>query len=167
MTSRRESTALVAASPEVLFDWLDDPTRLGAHMSGSSVMMGGGAMSYELDNDQGRALGSRIKMNGQAFGIDLFVEEVITQREPPSRKAWRTVGKPRLVVLGGYEMGFNIRPTGGGSRLRVWIGYELPERGLGRRIPVLGALYARWCVRQMVNDAVRHFGAVAAPKARR
>lgn len=167
MTSRRESTALVAASPEVLFDWLDDPARLGAHMSGFSVMMGGGAMSYEFDNNQGRALGSRIKLNGQAFGIDLSLEEVITQWEPPSRKAWRTVGQPRLVVLGGYDMGFDIRPAGGGSRLRVWIDYGLPERGLGRRVPVLGALYARWCVRQMVSDAVRHFGAAAAPKARR
>lgn len=89
MKSRRESSAAVAASPEMLFDWLDDPARLGANMSGSSVMMGGGGMSYERDNGQGRALGSRLKMNGQAFGIDLFVEEVITQRNPPTRKAWR------------------------------------------------------------------------------
>ncbi|MFZ5683404.1 MAG: SRPBCC family protein [Pseudomonadota bacterium] len=129
MTSRRESTALVAASPEVLFDWLDDPARLGAHMTGSSVMMGGGAMSYEFDNDEGRALGSRIKMDGQAFGIDLSLEEVITQREPPSRKSWRTVGQPRLVVLGGYDMGFDIRPVGGGFRLRVWIDMDCPSGG--------------------------------------
>jgi len=42
------------------------------------------------------------------------------------------------------------------------IDYELPLRGLGQYVPALGDAYARWCVEQMVRDAVRAFGRLAA-----
>ena len=78
-------------------------------------------------------------------------------RDPPHRKVWRTTGEPRLLVIGGYEMGFAITEEGAGSRLSVWIDYALPSRGWARWLPALAGLYARWCVRRMVIDAVQHF----------
>ena len=54
-------------------------------------------------------------------------------------------------------MGFEIDDEGTGSRLHVWIDYALPGRGWTKRVPALAALYAHWCVRQMVSDAVQHF----------
>ena len=153
-----EATTLIAASPAAVFAHLDDQTRLAEHMAESSAMMGGGRMTYEFDGAKGRAVGSHIRMGGSAFGIKLFVEEVITERDPPRRKVWRTIGDPALVVVGAYQMGFEIEPTEKGSRLRVWIDY-LPPKGVGRYAPSLGGLYARWCVGQMANDAARRFGA--------
>jgi len=117
-------------------------------------------MTYEFDAAKGRAVGSHIRMGGSAFGIKLFVEEVVTERDPPRRKIWKTIGDPSLVVVGAYQMGFEIEPTEKGSWLRVWIDYE-PPKGVGRYTPSLGGLYARWCVRQMADDAARHFGALA------
>jgi hypothetical protein len=64
-------------------------------------------------------------------------------------------------------MGFEIAPLGEGSRLTVFIDYDLPEspgtRWLGH---LLGASYARWCVERMVSDAVAHFDVSARTPAR-
>jgi hypothetical protein len=153
-----EAVAHVLAAPEQVFERLDDHTRLAEHMSRPSAMMGGGAMTYEFDAGRGQDVGSHIRMGGTAFGIALFVDEVVTEREPPRRKVWRTVGSPRLIIIDAYEMGFEIGGDVEGSLLRVWIDYALPTSGPGRWAgPVLGALYARWCVRRMVGDAVQAF----------
>jgi hypothetical protein len=160
MSRRREANAVLAAPAEAVFARLDDQTRLTEHMGKPSMMMGGGRMTYEFDAAKGRAVGSHIRMRGQAFGLELYVDEVVIERAPPYRKVWRTVGEPRLIIMGPYEMGYEITPDGDvRCELRVWIDYEPPPRGLGRRVPRLAALYARWCVQQMVGDASAAFGA--------
>ena len=158
-----ETSAQVAAEPHEVFARLDDQTRLAEHMSKPSLMMGGGKMTYEFDEQRGRAVGSHIRMGGSAFGLQLSLDEVVTERFPPRRKVWQTIGTPRLVVIGSYEMGFELSDTDQGSALTVWIDYELPPRGLARFVPAFGDAYARWCVNQMASDAVRAFGNIAAP----
>lgn len=152
------------APPRSVFERLDDQTRLAAHMGRPSAMMGGGRMTYEFDALRGQAVGSHIRMGGEAFGLKLFVDEVVTIRDPPRRKVWRTTGAPKLLIIGGYEMGFEITDDAAGSRLRVWIDYALPAGGWAKRLPALADVYARWCVRRMVSDAVQHF-ASARPQA--
>ena len=84
----------------------------------------------------------------------------MTERNPPLRKVWETIGTPRLLVIGHYRMGFELAPLSSGCRLRVFIDYSIPPQSwLGR---LLGNYYARWCVRRMVSDAARHFDAPAA-----
>lgn len=162
MTRHRQASVEVAAPPERLFAHLDDQARLAAHMARPSMMMGGGRMIYDFDERRGQAVGSHIRMGGRAFGLELFVDEVVTERTPPRRKVWRTVGRPRLIIIGDYEMGFEATPTLGGTNLRVWIDYDLAPRGPGRFVPVLADVYARWCVERMAGDARRTFGAVSA-----
>jgi hypothetical protein len=157
MNRHREASSLIAARPEDLFAHLDDQTRLAKHMGQSSMMMGGGRMTYAFDAQAGRAVGSHIRMGGRAFGLELDLDEVVTEREPPRRKVWRTVGTPRLVIIGRYQMGFEIDPVEAAARLRVWIDYDLPHSGFGRFTPALADLYARWCVQQMVRDAAGQF----------
>ena len=128
------SEAAVAAAAPVLFEHLDDPARLSAHMGKSSAMMAGSTMSLQVDAAGGRAVGSRIGMGGRVLGLTLRVEEAIVERTPPVRKAWRTLGEPRLLVIGAYEMGFEIAAEGEGSRLRVFIRYDLPSRARWRWI---------------------------------
>jgi hypothetical protein len=97
-------------------------------------------------------------MTGRAFGITLSLDEVVVDREPPFRKAWETVGEPRLLVIGPYRMGFTVQPELSGSRLEVHIDYDLPNGLLAGRLGrLLGGFYARWCTRRMVADAVAHF----------
>ena len=74
------------------------------------------------------------------------------------RKVWQTTGVPRLLVIGRYEMGFEITPRGASSLLRVFIDYVLPETPLARWLGrLLAALYARWCTESMAEDAAKHF----------
>jgi hypothetical protein len=126
-------------------------------MMQSSAMMAGSSMNFAFDHGRGRMLGSRIGMSGKVLGLLLEVSEIVTEREPPRRKVWQTDGTPRLLVIGAYSMGFDIEPKGVGSRLRVFIEYDLPAwpwRLLGL---IAGRFYARWCVGAMANGAARQF----------
>ena len=159
-----ESSALVSASPERVFALIDDHERLASHMSQSSWQMGGGHMKTTLDEHRSQRVGSHIRVSGRVLGLDLSLDEVVTEREPPTRKVWETVGSPKLLVIGPYRMGFKVTSQGNGSLLRVFIDYALPsrwpERWLGR---VFGGYYAHWCTQSMVKDAVRQFASSAKP----
>ena len=115
-------------------------------------------MTLEFDAAKGRAVGALIRLTGRVLGIPLSVEEVVTERNPPQRKVWNTIGRPQLMVIGPYRMGFEITPTSTSSRLRVFIDYALPDGPvsywLGR---LFGNFYARWYTQRMTNDAATHF----------
>ncbi len=123
-------------------------------------------MTLSLDKQAGRALGSHIRLEGRVLGVQLSLEEVVTEHTPPARKVWATVGTPRLLVIGHYRMGFELLPVNDTSvasvSLTVFIEYALPERGvswlLGR---IFGGWYARWCTQRMVADAQAAFTPVA------
>ena len=153
-----ETSAIVAGPLEEVFAHMDDHARLTSHMSESSWMMGGGSMQVELDAARGQKIGSWIRLSGKILGVTLALEEIVTERTPPRRKAWETTGVPRLLVIGRYRMGFQIAPREAGSHVTVFIDYALPEGALTRWLGYfLGGYYARWCTQRMVDDAVRHF----------
>lgn len=153
-----ETTTEVHAAPNRLFDHLDDQARLGSHMEKPSMMMMGGRMTYEFDGAKGRAVGSVIKVAGSFLGIRLFIEEVVTERDPPRRKVWETRGQPRILIIGPYRMGFEITPSAAHSSLRVFIEYDDPPSPVGRILArAFAPVYARWCVRRMADDARLHF----------
>lgn len=157
---RYADTATIAAPAAALFDYLDDPRRLGAHMSRPSWRMLGATMAYQLDAAGGRAVDSHIRLSGRLLGLRLFVDEVVTIHDVPARKVWRTVGRTRLLVVGDYEMGFEITPSGAASQLRIFISWSLPHGPAWLLGWLLGGPYARWCVTRMKADAARHFASV-------
>ena len=154
--------AILDATAAEVFAFADDFKKLSSHMAGSSVMMMGSSMQTSLDAGRGQAVGSHVIMTGRMLGVDLSLEEVVREREPPRRKEWETIGSPRLLVISGYRLGFEIASVGKQAELRVFIGYNLPsspgQRFLGR---FFGPIYARWCIRQIVNSAGAQFGKVA------
>ncbi len=152
-----ESTVALAVPPEVAFRYLDDFKKLSAHMEKPSAMTMGSSMAISTDALEGRAPGSKVHMEGRMCGVALSLDEVITEREPPFAKAWQTTNA-KLLVIDQYRLGFALSPSGGGSRLRVFIDYDVPHRGLNRWLGKLfGKTYARWCTEQMVRDAATHF----------
>ncbi|MDP4011898.1 MAG: polyketide cyclase [Candidatus Roizmanbacteria bacterium] len=118
-------------------------------MNTSSWMMGGGKMNTYVDQLKGKEVGSHIKMDGNVFGMYLSLDEVVTVHEPPRLKIWKTVGTPKLLIIGQYKMKIEIKPDGSGSLLRVSIDYELPKTliWLGK---IFSGWYAKWRVRQML-----------------
>jgi hypothetical protein len=146
----------VSVTSAVLFAALDDHKRLASHMVKPSLMTAGASMRITTDARHGQAVGSVISMSGQVLGLKLTLDEVVTERQPPFKKAWETRGQPRLLVIAGYHMGFTISPRQGGSHLVVFIDYGLPEHGLARWLGKLfGKAYAGWCTRRMASDAAR------------
>jgi len=89
----------VSASPAAVFDQIDEPGRLSAHMSRKSWQLGDTSMSIEPDAAGGRAVGSHIRLRGQMLGLALEVECVVVKRIPNELKEWETVGTPRLLSL--------------------------------------------------------------------
>ena len=157
-TEHAEHSAVIQAPAERVFDWLDDQTRLSQHMSKRSWKMGWGKMETALDERRGRAVGSHIVLRGRVFGIYLYLDEVVVDHDPPFRKAWETVGAPRLLVIGPYRMGFDLAPMGADAKLRVFIDYQMATTGIARLLGRLfGRSYANWCVRQMAEDAQHSF----------
>jgi hypothetical protein len=152
-----EAKGDLALPPAEAFALLDDHRRLSAHMNASSWQMAGSSMTTTIDALGGQAVGSHITMAGRFLGVPVFLDEVVTLREPPWPKAWETVGVPRLIVIGGYCMGFELAPAAAGCTATITIDYALPARGVARWLGrVLAGAYARWCVRQMLRDAQRH-----------
>lgn len=153
-----ETTVRIQSSTEMLFAYLDDHRHLGSHMSASSWMMLGSKMDYEFDADKARSIGSKFGFHGKILGIALSAEQIVTVRTPPEMKVWETVGSPNLWVIGGYRMGFEIRPEATGSLLRIFIDYHLPTAPPARWLGLIFAdSYARWCTNRMAKDAASHF----------
>jgi Polyketide cyclase / dehydrase and lipid transport len=162
LTHRHETSAMIGASMAQVFAYVDDHARLSSHMSESSWMMGGGRMQIEVDEGRGQEVGSRIRLAGRIFGVQISVEERVIERIPPRRKVWETTGSPQLVVIEHYRMGIDISPQGKDSTLRVFIEYSLPAKVPARWLGILfGRYYARWCTRRMTDDAVKHFESFA------
>ena len=148
----------MSATADRVFAYLDEPKALAAHMSDSSLMKLGSRMSISVDADDGRVVGSKIRMQGRMMGIPLSLEEVITGRQVPARKVWQTIGTPNLVIMVHYRMGFELTPSGDASLVRVFIDYSLPLTAPGSPLgPLLGGVCARWCTKNMADDAARRF----------
>lgn len=152
-----EDSVFIPVPPSELFTYVDNHRNFSSHMNKSSWMMGGGSMITEIDEGKGQKVDSHIRMNGKVFGIKLFLEEIVTQHESPYKKAWETVGSIRLLVIGHYEMGLEIKPQNQGASLKVFINYELPESNTRWLGYLFGRMYAKWCVGQMIKGARDHF----------
>ena len=157
--------AVIAASSPELFAYLDEHSQLSTHMTRRSWMMGGGKMAITTDDGRFQRVGSRLRLAGRVFGWNLFLEEEITDYRPPQMKVWCTIGSPRLLIIGQYRMGFEITANSVGSRLRVFLDYDLPSgfvtHFLGR---LLAPMYAKWCVRNMVAEGKMRFSSRAQPQ---
>jgi hypothetical protein len=152
-----EKTAVINARSSSVFDFIDDHIKFSSHMNKSSWMMGGGKMTTEVDEGKGQKIGSHIKMEGTILGMKMFLDEVVTDRTPPTRKVWKTVDNPNLIVIGNYQMGVELDPDDSKTNLKVFIDYDLPTGGSKLLGILFGNMYARWCVDQMLNGVTDNF----------
>ena len=86
LSLRYESTGFVQSPADQVFAHIDDHTRLSSHMGEPSWRMGGGRLETLIDEGRGQKVGSRIRLSGRVFGVELSVEEIVVERDPPRRK---------------------------------------------------------------------------------
>ncbi|MDP2370566.1 hypothetical protein [Rhodoferax sp.] len=56
-------------------------------------------MATELDEGRGQKVGSRIRLSGRVPGVELSVEEIVTERNPPRRKVWELRDSARYTTV--------------------------------------------------------------------
>jgi len=152
-----EKTSSISADASTIFDFIDDHVKFSSHMNKSSWMMGGGRMMTEVDEYKGQKVGSHIKMSGKVMGVNLFLDEVVTEYSRPIRKVWKTVGNINLLVIGNYQMGVELTPENNNTNLKVFIDYDLPSGGSKVIGVIFGRMYANWCIDQMLNGVINQF----------
>jgi Polyketide cyclase / dehydrase and lipid transport len=149
-----EKTVAVPATPARVFAWLDDPRNTGWHMSRPSLAMLGGALRVERLSAAATGVGATYRSWGRTLGLRIDFTTAVVRWVADREKVWRTVGDPRLIVLGHFEMRFGVEPVSEGTRLTMVLEYELPPKGVGRLLGwALTASYAKWCLRRMCRDA--------------
>ena len=158
---RYERWVLVAKHIDAVFARLDDGAALARHMTKRSAAMLGSRLEFVPDPVRS-GLGAQYGWRGRVLGLPVSVEEEVIEYRPPVAKSWRTTGRPQLIVIASYTLGFSLRDLGAVTEILMWIDYQLPKSGwrvlAGR---VLGHRYARWCVDRMAHDAVADSGTVA------
>lgn len=153
-----EEAKIISASPNEIFEFVDDPLNLSKHMEEPKPLMLWGWMKNTPDEGGGKKVGSVMRIKGSVLGIGISLAERVIEREVPSHKAWQTFDRINLLVIGHYTMGFDVSEQDNNSNLRVYIDYELPKSKKTKLLGILfGKLYAKWCVRQMLNDTQKHF----------
>jgi hypothetical protein len=159
---RFEETITIPALPARVFAWLDDPRNTGWHMSRPSLAMLGGALRVERLSAMATGEGATYRSWGRVLGLRIDFTTTVVRWVADREKIWRTIGDPRLIVIGHFEMRFGIGPVDGGARLTMGLGYGLPSRGCGWLLGLaLATPYAKWCLRRMCRDARAALGPTA------
>lgn len=103
-----ESTATVAASPDRVYAFIDNPERLASHMGQSSWRMGGGHMTTTVDDGLGQQVGSTLVTNRlarfttgsawlQSAGLRRQVDWSWALAPETSTPGWRTCWRARAA----------------------------------------------------------------------
>ena len=157
-------SATIEAPDGRVFAYVDDIRNLARHMSeqGSMPMMGS-KLRLEILTDQSTGLGATYSYTGRVLGLAIDVSEAVVRYVPGREKIWRTIGTPRLIIIGSYEMAVLVEPVGENTaKLTITMDYELPRPLVGR---VLGYLlarrYAAWCLDSMIEGTVRDMAQAA------
>jgi hypothetical protein len=151
---REQYRVEIFAPPEKVFAHMDDINNVGWHMSGESAMpMMGSRLALEVIDDRER-VGATYRWKGSVMGMAIDIKETVTKWTAGREKIWRTVEKPKMIVMSGYAMHLLLTPTQKGTSVLFEIDYSLPKTPWGW---VIGALlarkYAKWCLRRACEDA--------------
>jgi hypothetical protein len=149
---------IINAPVEAAFDYLDDLSKTGMHMSESSAMMMGSKLTLEHLPGPESGAGAKYRWFGKMMGLPLDFTVEVTKWIKNEEKTWETIGAPKMIILGWYRMRLMTEPdNAGGTRTWLEIEYTPPE-GLFYRFlsAVFAPIYARWCVSKMLTDAKIH-----------
>jgi hypothetical protein len=160
-------TVDIAAPAAMVFAHVDDMKNIGGHMTDrSSMAMMGSKLTLEIVSPRVTGVGATYRYHGTMMGM-LDFSESVTSYVPGREQAWRTIGEPRLLILGGYEMRVLVEPQSpSSSRLTMSITYDLPRAPGWRLVAmVVAGWYSRWCLHRMCKDtkqALERMGSSAA-----
>ena len=105
-------TALINASPEQVFAYVDDIRNLARHMSESpSMPMMGSKLKLEIVTPDPTGVGATYRYTVKMLGLVLDFSETVTTYIASREKIWRTIGEPKLLIMRGYKMRVLVVPV--------------------------------------------------------
>jgi len=145
---------MINATPEKVFEALDDLGVTGMHMTESSAMMIGSKLHLQYLTEQHMGLGTKYRWTGTMMGMKMDFTVKVTKWIKDIEKIWETIGEAKMIIYSWYRMNLLVKPIANGSEAELSITYEKPKGWLARIISFLFAdWYCNWCLKNMLNDA--------------
>ena len=143
----------IQASPEKVFETLDDLGVTGMHMTQSSAMMMGSKLHLQYLTDNHKGLGSKYRWTGKMMGMNMDFTVEVTKWVKGVEKVWETIGEARMIIYSWYRMYLLVKPIANGSEAELSITYEKPKGWVAKIISFLFSdWYCRWCLKNMLSD---------------
>src|SRR6266542_7123657 len=143
----------IKASPEKVFETLDDLGVTGMHMTQSSAMMMGSKLHLQFLTDNHNGLGSKYKWTGKMMGMKMDFTVEVTKWISGVEKIWETIGEAKMIIYSWYRMKLLLSEADGKTFGELSIAYEKPKSFFAKIISFLFAdWYCNWCLQNMLND---------------
>jgi hypothetical protein len=141
------------ASPEEVFDCIDDLGVTGMHMTESSMPMMGGKMNLEFLSAKKTGLGTKYRWTGKILWMVLDFTVAVSKWTRGKEKSWETRGPAKMIIFSWFRMNLKVENAGEHSTAELSIIYEQPKGFLDRVLSFLLAdWYCRWCINNMLDD---------------
>ena len=145
----------IQASPEKVFESLDDLGVTGMHMTQSSAMMMGSKLHLHYLTDNHKGLGSKYRWTGKMIGMHMDFTVEVTKWIKPVEKSWETIGESKMIIYSWYRMNLLLTNQKERTLVELSITYKKPNGWFARIVSFLFAdWYCRWCLRKMLNDTI-------------
>jgi hypothetical protein len=144
---------MIQASPDKVFETLDDLGVTGMHMTKSSVMMMGSRLHLEYLTPGHTGLDTKYRWTGKMMGMKMDFTVRVTRWIKDIEKVWETIGETKMIIYSWYRMNLLVSKEGVGTKAELSITYKSPKGAVNKLLSALFAeWYCRWCLTNMLND---------------
>lgn len=148
-----KKTKNYSASPEIVFQYLDDLGVTGMHMTKPSMMMMGSKLNLQYLSKNKKGFGTKYRWTGKMIGMNMDFTVEVTEWIPGKEKTWETIGSSKLIIYSLYRMHLDVSKSAYGALAEISISYEKPEGFFYKILSFLFAdWYCKWCLNNMLND---------------
>jgi hypothetical protein len=94
----------IQATPENVFETMDDLGITGIHMTQSSTMMMGSKLHLEYLTTQHTGPGTKYRWTGKMMGMKMDFTVEVTKWIKGKEKVWETIGEAKMIIYSWYRM---------------------------------------------------------------
>jgi hypothetical protein len=148
-----ERIRIIQASPEKVFDCIDDLGVSGMHMTESSMPMMGGKMDLEFLTPYKTGFHTKYRWTGKVLWWNMDFTVLVTNWIRGKEKTWETIGISKLIIYSWFRMNLKVGRDSTGTIALLSISYEKPKGFLNKILCFLvGNWYCKWCINNMLRE---------------
>ena len=145
---------IIHSTAEKVFACMDDIADTGMHMTKSSIPMMGSKLELKQLSENATGLNSKFRWFGKMMGFTMDFTVVVTKWIKDKEKVWETIGKPKMIILGWYQMRLLVSAEAQNIKAVLSITYTKPKNIFFKFIAFfLAPLYSNWCLNNILQDS--------------